>query len=196
MKTNSLSKVFVKVVDITRNKTINPKGEVMKNIAVAALAGMLSVSLLAGSEASYPATWKEFVSVKTPLMKAGGALPGCDADVSSLPKVYQETVATYCAVKEGGPGAVEILVAPEALETYKARNGAFHDGDTLILHLKDLQVLFVTSYKGNKPLYGVYDESGKDVASSEGSGLHPNDCRTCHTGYEAFGVNGQMGSLK
>ncbi len=168
----------------------------MKKVCIAAVAGVLSISLFAGSETPFPASWKTFTKVNTPLMKAGGALPGCDADVSSLPKVYQETVATYCAVKEGGPGAVEILVSPSALETYKARDGKFQDGDTMILHLKELQVLFVTSYKGQKPLYGVYDASGKDVASAEGSGLHPNDCRTCHTGYEAFGVNGQMGSFQ
>ncbi|RUM65007.1 MAG: hypothetical protein DSZ03_03360 [Sulfurimonas sp.] len=168
----------------------------MKKIVIAAVAGICAISVWAGSEAAYPAAWKTFTAVNTPLMEAGGALPGCDADVSSLPKVYQETVATYCAVKEGGPGAVEILVSPSALATYKARNGTFQDGDTLILHLKELQVLFVTSYKDHKPLYGVYDETGKDVASAEGSGLHPNDCRTCHTGYEAFGINGQMGTLK
>ncbi len=168
----------------------------MKKVVIAAMAGVLSMSLFAGSETAFPASWKTFTSVNTPLMKAGGALPGCDADVSTLPKVYQETVATYCAVKDGGPGAVEILVSPSALETYKVRDGKFKDGDTLILHLKELQVLFVTSYQGAKPLYGVYDESGKDVSSAEGSGLHPNDCRTCHTGYEAFGINGQMGSFQ
>ncbi len=168
----------------------------MKLAATLSLTGLLCMSAVAGSEAPYPSEWKTFVSVTTPLMQAGGALPGCDADVSSLPKVYQETVATYCAVKEGGPGAVEILVSPDAIDTYKARDGKFHEGDTLILHLKELQALFVTTYKGGKPLYSVYDESGKDIASAEGSGLHPNDCRTCHTGYEAFGVNGQMGAFK
>ncbi len=168
----------------------------MKKIVAISIVCALSASLFAGSEASFPAKWKEFTSVKTPLMEAGGALPGCDADVSSLPKVYQETVAAYCAVKDGGPGKVEILVSSSALDVYKARDGKFKDGDEMILYLKDLQVLFVTSYKDGKPLYSIYDESGKDVSSVEGSGLHPNDCRTCHTGYEAFGINGQMGAFK
>ena len=168
----------------------------MKKIAIVAGILALAVSSYAASEASFPAKWKEFVSVKTPLMEAGGALPGCDADVSSLPKVYQETVAAYCAVKDGGPGKVAILVAPGALDAYKARAGKFKDGDELILHLKELSVLFVTSYKGGKPLYSIYDESGKDVSGAPGSGLNPTDCRTCHTGYDAFGVNGQMGAFK
>ncbi len=169
----------------------------MKKVLIAAaLVAGFSMSASAESESAFPSSWKTFTSVNTPLMKAGGALPGCDADVSSLPKVYQETVATYCAVKDGGPGAVEILVSPSALATYKARDGKFKDGDTLVLHLKELKVLFVTSYQGGTPQYGVYDESGKDLSSVEGSGLHPNDCRTCHTGYEAFGINGQMGSVE
>ena len=168
----------------------------MKKTVVLASVMALAISSFAASEASFPAKWKEFVSVKTPLMEAGGALPGCDADVSSLPKVYQETVSTYCAVKDGGPGKVEVLVSPTALDTYKKRDGKFKDGDELILHLKDLKVLFVTSYKGGKPVYSVYDESGKDVAGDAGSGLNPADCRTCHTGYDAFGANGQMGAFK
>jgi len=167
-----------------------------KKLLVISVICALSVSAYAASEAAFPAKWKEFISVKTPLMEAGGALPGCDADVSSLPKVYQETVATYCAVKDGGPGAVEILVSSSALDTYKSRTGKFSDGDEMILHLKDLKVLFVTSYKSGKPVYSVYDESGKDVSSAAGSGLNPVDCRTCHTGYDAFGVNGQMGTFK
>ncbi len=167
-----------------------------KLVSAITVISLLSISAFAASEAEFPKNYKEFTSVKTPLMEAGGALPGCDADVSSLPKVYQETVATYCAVKDGGPGKVEVLVSPSALDTYKARSGQFSDGDTLILHLKDLKVLFVTTYKGGKPLYSIYDESGKDVSSSAGSGLNPVDCRTCHTGYDAFGVNGQMGRFK
>ncbi len=168
----------------------------MKKTVVLASVMALAISSFAASEAPFPAKWKEFVSVKTPLMEAGGALPGCDADVSSLPKVYQETVSTYCAVKDGGPGKVEVLVSPTALDTYKKRDGKFKDGDELVLHLKDLKVLFVTSYKGGKPVYSIYDESGKDVSGDVGSGLNPSDCRTCHTGYDAFGANGQMGTFK
>ncbi len=169
----------------------------MKKIAIiASFVTALAVSSYAASEAPFPSKWKEFVSIKTPLMEAGGILPGCDADVSSLPKVYQETVSTYCAVKDGGPGKVEVLVSPGAVDTYKKRDGNFKDGDELVLHLKDLKVLFVTSYKNGKPVYSIYDESGKDVSGDPGSGLNPADCRTCHTGYDAFGANGQMGAAK
>lgn len=155
----------------------------------------LTLSAFAGSEAAYPVHWKSYESVKTPLA-AIGALPDCNADVSSLPAIYQETVATYCAVKPGGPGAVEILVSKSAKEPYAKRNGKFPDGATMILHLKDLKVLFVTTYKGNKPLYSIYTEDGQDAAGKPGSGLNPNDCRKCHTGYGAFCVNGQCATQK
>ena len=153
------------------------------------------VSVFAASESSFPADWKSYESVKTPLAVIG-ALPDCNADVSSLPAIYQETVATYCAVKPGGPGAVSILVSPSAKAAFTKRDGNYPDGANLILHLKDLKVLFITTYKGNKPLYSVYTEDGKDAAGAAGSGLNPNDCRTCHTGYGAFCLNGQCATAK
>ncbi len=156
---------------------------------------VMVTALFAASESSYPTHWKNFASVKTTLATIG-ALPGCDADVSTLPAIYQETVATYCAIKPGGPGAVEILVNAIAKKAYTKRNGKFPDGATMILHLKDLKVLFVTTYKNNKPLYSVYTENGQDAAGDVGSGLNPQDCRKCHTGYSAFCVNGQCASLK
>ncbi|MCF6310358.1 MAG: hypothetical protein L3J19_07830 [Sulfurimonas sp.] len=155
----------------------------------------MTAALFASSESSYPSDWKSFESVNTPLATIG-ALPDCNADVSSLPDIYQETVATYCAVKPGGPGAVEILVNSKAKDSFNKRDGIFPDGAIMILHLKDLKVLFVTTYKGNKPLYSIYTEDGQDAANVEGSGLNPNDCRTCHTGYGAFCLNGQCATLK
>ena len=150
----------------------------------------MTTFVFGASEAAFPADWKSFKTVKTPLATIG-ALPGCDADVSTLPEIYQETVSTYCAVKPGGPGAVEILVGKSAESSFAKRNGHYPDGAELILHLKDLKVLFVTTYKGNKPVYSIYTEGGKDAAGAAGSGLNPNDCRTCHTGYAAFCLNGQ-----
>ena len=155
----------------------------------------LATMLFAKSEGSFPQNWSKFNSVSTPLTHIG-ALPGCDADVSSLPPIYKETVSTYCAVKPGGPGKVAILVNNVAKDSYKKRDGKFKDGSVLILHLKDLKLLFTTEYKGGKPLYGVFTEDGKDVSNKVGSGLNPQDCRTCHTGYEAWCVNGQCGSIK
>ena len=164
----------------------------MKKLAIGVVFGLMATWVFAGSEASFPADFKSYKSASTPLTHIG-ALPGCNADVSSLPKIYQETVATYCNIKPGGPGKVDVLVKPSAVKTYKARNGKFKDGDTLILWLKDLKAIFVTEYKGGKPLYGAYTEDGKDIAGAPGSGLNPNDCRTCHTGYAAFCLNGQCG---
>jgi len=155
----------------------------------------VSVVLFAGSESSYPSDWKNYESVKTPLVTIG-ALPDCNADVSSLPAIYQETVATYCAVKPGGPGAVEVLVNKVGKSAFTKRDGHYPDGATFILHLKDLKVLFVTTYKGNKPFYSIYTEDGQDAANKPGSGLNPRDCRTCHTGYGAFCVNGQCATQK
>ena len=75
-----------------------------------------SSSSFAGGEASYPSDWQSWTSVSSPL--AGlGALPGCDADVSTLPPIYQETVEIYCGVQPQGPGAVEILVKPSELDS-------------------------------------------------------------------------------
>lgn len=154
---------------------------------------LFAVQSFAASEVSFPQDWKGWTSVSTPLTKIG-ALPGCDADVSTLPPIYQQTVAVYCAIKPGGPGAVDVLVKPSALDAYKARNGKFSDGSVMILHLKDLKVLFVTGYKGGEAVYGVFTEDGKDAAAPEG-GLSPKECRNCHTGYSAFCTNGQCGSI-
>lgn len=161
---------------------------IRKILPIIACIGLLN----AASEASFPKNFKNFVKVNTPLTQIG-VIPGCDADVSKLPKIYQETVATYCNVKPGGPGKVEVLVSPSALKTYKKRDGKFKDGDTLVLWLKDIKAIMVTQYKNGKPLYGIFTEDGKDISGPKGSGFHPQDCRTCHSGYEAFCVNGQCG---
>ena len=155
----------------------------------------LAIIAFAGSESSFPSDWKSYKNVTTPLSIIG-ALPDCNADVSSLPQIYQETVATYCAVKPGGPGAVEVLVNSKAKTAFTKRDGKFPDGAGMILHLKDLKLLFITTYKANKPLYSIYTEAGQDAAGAAGSGLNPNDCRTCHTGYGAFCINGQCATKK
>lgn len=147
-----------------------------------------------GSEVAFPKDWSSWTSVATPLTKIG-AIPGCDADVSALPPIYQETVATYCNVKPGGPGKVEILVRPSDMAAYKARNGKFPDGPSMILHLKDMKVLMVTGYKGGQPQYGTFSEDGKDMTAPKG-GLASDTCRTCHSGFTAFCVNGQCGKAQ
>lgn len=145
--------------------------------------------------ANLPADWTKWPAVKTPLMEAGGALPGCDANVSSLPPIYQETVKVYCGVKPGGPGKVAILVRPDAMKAYAARDGKFPDGANLILHLKDMKAIFLTTHKGGAPGYSVHTEDGKDVTSPNGP-LAASTCVTCHTGYQAFCKGGQCGAKK
>jgi hypothetical protein len=144
--------------------------------------------------AELPADWSKWISVKTTLAEIG-ALPGCDANVSSLPPIYQETVKIYCGTRPGGPGKVAILVRPDAMKAYAARNGLFPDGANLILHLKDMKAIFLTSHKGGKPFYSVHTEDGKDVTAPSGP-LAAATCNTCHSGYQAFCKGGQCGTKK
>lgn len=142
-----------------------------------------------------PADWAAWTSVTTPLTKVG-ALPGCDADVSALPPIYQETVATYCSVKPGGPGKVAVLIKPTVVELYKKRQGGYPDGVNLLLHLKDMQVFFATYYRNGAPGYAVYTEAGEPAKVPSGHVLHADTCMTCHTGYGAYCVAGQCGSAQ
>ena len=170
------------------------QGDTMKKLVLAFF--MLSGLVYGASEASFPKDFAGYKSIDTLLSKDVGALPGCDANVSAFPPIYRETVATYCAVKPGGPGKVSVKVKPSAVGSFKARGKNHKDGEVFILHLEDLKLLFVTEYEGNKPLYGIWTEGGVDAAGAAGSGLNPNDCRTCHTGYAAFCLNGQCGTAK
>lgn len=163
----------------------------MKRLIQAVL--LLSVSALTQA-ATLPADWAKWHSVSTPLT-AIGALPDCKANVSSLPPIYQETVKIYCGVRAGGPGKVGILVRPEAMKAFSARDGKFPEGANMILHLKDMKALFVTTYVGGKPTYNVFTEDGKDATAASGP-LSAAVCNTCHTGYQAFCKNGQCGSKK
>ncbi|HET8707494.1 MAG TPA: hypothetical protein VFM46_14410 [Pseudomonadales bacterium] len=156
------------------------------------IAATFLLCVSAAQAADFPADWQKWNSVSTPLTQIG-ALPDCKADVSTLPAIYQKTVETYCAIRPEGPGKVEVLVNPAALNPYNARDGKFQDGNNLILHLKDLKVLFVTAHKGGQPSYAVFTEDGKDVTGSAPS-LTAETCSSCHTGYHAFCVNGQCGT--
>lgn len=148
---------------------------------------------LAGSDVAFPAGWEKWIAVNTPLTEIG-VLPGCDADISKLPPIYQETVATYCSIRPGGPGKVRVLVNPDVLEVYEKRNGRFPDGSSIVLHLEDMKVLFVLGHKGGEARYGVFTETGKDIAAPDGP-LAMETCINCHTGYKAFCVKGQCGRL-
>lgn len=163
----------------------------MKKLILAIL--LLFLAPLAQA-ASLPGDWAKWNSVSTPLT-AIGALPDCNADVAKLPPIYQETVKTYCSVRPGGPGKVAILVRPEAMKAFSARDGKFPDGANMILHLKDMKALFVTTYVGGKPTYNVFTEDGKDATAPSGP-LAAATCVTCHTGYQSFCKNGQCGSKK
>ncbi len=169
------------------------KRVVMITLVVGLFLAVSAYHGLAGSQVPFPEGWEKWTPVKTPLAKIG-ALPGCDADVSNLPPIYQETVATYCGVKPGGPGKVEVLVNPGALKAYKARNGGFPEGPNMVLHLKDMKVLFVIGHRNGKALYGVFTEDGKDITAAQGP-LSQTTCINCHTGYRAFCVKGQCGKI-
>ena len=65
----------------------------------------------------------------------------------------------------------------------------------MILHLKELGLLFVTGHAGGEAKYAVYKEDGTDLTDPDpDSILGVNTCRNCHSGYEAFCVNGQCGA--
>lgn len=170
----------------------------MKKVINIVTVGLLSLFVIhsahAAGETPFPADWKSWESVTTTLTTIG-ALPGCDADVSTFPPIYQETVETYCAVRPEGPGAVAVLVKPDAMASYKARDGKLVEGSNMILHLKDLKLLFVTGHKNGAPAYAVFKEDGTDATGADGI-LSANTCRVCHTGYGAFCNNGQCGSMK
>jgi hypothetical protein len=154
----------------------------------------LATTAFAGSATPFPADWKSWTSMNTTLTGIG-ALPDCSADVSKLPPIYQKTVETYCSVKPGGPGKVSVLVKPSVGGDYASRSGKFADGSNMILHLKDMKVLFVTGHKGGKDVYGVFTEDGKDITAASG-GLAAETCATCHSGYQAFCKGGQCGTKK
>ncbi|MEG3639093.1 hypothetical protein [Magnetococcus sp. PR-3] len=160
-------------------------------LLVAGLVWLVSSSAWA---APFPADWASWHQATTPLTQIG-ALPGCEADVSAFPPIYQETVATYCNVKPGGPGKVGILISPTAMDAFKSRQGGFKDGPQMILHLQDLKVLFLTYYQNGQAEYAVFTEDGKDITAASGP-LSAETCKVCHTGYEAFCVHGQCGQAK
>jgi hypothetical protein len=154
----------------------------------------LATSVFAGSATPFPADWKSWTSMNTTLTGIG-ALPDCSADVSKLPPIYQKTVETYCSVKPGGPGKVGVLVKPSIGGDYAARSGKFADGSNMILHLKDMKVLFVTGHINGAAVYGAFTEDGKDITAATGP-LAAETCTTCHTGYQAFCKSGQCGTKK
>ena len=142
--------------------------------------------------ATLPDNWREWTAVQTPLAKIG-ALPGCDADVSSLPGIYQRTVGLYCGVRPEGPGTVRVLVSDLALPAYHFRNGDFPNGAQTALHLSDLGVLMVTTYENGAPVYQVFKEDGEEITADDGP-LSAEVCAQCHI--DASCVNGQCGALE
>lgn len=160
---------------------------------------LLSVGILctnSNSEAAdsvFPGDWAKWTSVSTTLTKIG-ALPDCNADVHTLPPIYQETISTFCNVRTGGPGKVAVLINPASVTAYQTRKGKFADGNNLILHLIDMKVLFVTSHKNGEPSYAVFTEDGKNISAPSGP-LSPTTCSACHSGYTAFCVAGQCGKI-
>jgi hypothetical protein len=158
------------------------------NIGLSAVAAATFIN--AANEGAFPSDWNSFQKIGTTLTKVGGSLPGCDADVSGLPPIYQETISTYCAIKDGGPGKVSTLSKlPRNFE-----KGIHTAEDVNILHLEDLKVLFVTTYVNGDPEYSTWGEDGTDMSELGAPGLAPNDCRMCHTGYEAYSNHGQVGA--
>lgn len=139
-----------------------------------------------------PDGWRDWTAVDTTLGRIG-ALPGCDADVSSLPSIYQRTVGLYCGVRPEGPGRVRVLVSDAALPAYHFRNGDFPDGAQTALHLSDLGILMVTTYADGTPVYQVFKEDAEEITTDEGP-LSAGVCAECHT--DASCIKGQCGAIE
>ena len=66
----------------------------MKRLVLITLGWLaLAASAFAGANTPFPADWKSWAPMNTTLTGIG-ALPGCEADVSKLPPIYQKTVET------------------------------------------------------------------------------------------------------
>lgn len=164
----------------------------MSRIASLALSPLLLVAAAAVSAGSLPDDWREWRAVDTPLARIG-ALPGCDADVSSLPSIYQRTVYLYCDVRPEGPGEVRVLVSDSALPAYHFRNRNFPDGAQAALHLSDLGMLMVTTWEEGTPVYQVFTEDGEEITADDGP-LSAGACAECHT--DPSCVAGQCGRIE
>jgi hypothetical protein len=163
----------------------------MSRLATIVLSLFLLCSAVAVPAGTLPDNWRSWTAVETPLGKIG-ALPGCDANVSALPSIYQRTVYLYCNVRPEGPGKVRVLVSGAALPAYHFRNGRFPDGAQTALHLSDLGVLMVTTYEDGSPVYQVFNEDGEEITADEGP-LSAAACASCHA--DPSCVNGQCGKL-
>jgi hypothetical protein len=164
----------------------------MSRVTTTAMA--LSILCIASSAqaAKLPDDWRDWTAVETPLAKIG-ALPGCDANVSSLPGIYQRTVGLYCGVRPEGPGKVRVLVSDAALPAYHFRNGAFPDGAQAALHLSDLGLLMVTTWEDGTPVYQVFKEDGEEITAEDGL-LSAGVCAECHT--DPSCINFQCGAIE
>lgn len=164
----------------------------MSRIATLALSLVMLFAAAAVSAGSLPDDWRDWTAVDTPLARIG-ALPGCDADVSSLPPVYQRTVYLYCNVRPEGPGKVRVLVSDSALPAYHFRNGNFPHGAQAALHLSDLGMLMVTTWEEGTPVYQVFKEDGEEITADDGP-LSAGVCAECHT--DPSCVAGQCGQIE
>jgi len=163
----------------------------MSRIARSVLLAFLLCAAAAVPAGTLPDDWRNWTAVETPLAKIG-VLPGCDANVSALPGIYQRTVYLYCNVRPEGPGKVRVLVSDAALPAYHFRNGRFPDGAQMALHLSDLGVLMVTTYEDGAPVYQVFKEDGEEITADAGP-LSAQACASCHA--DASCVNGQCGKI-
>lgn len=148
-------------------------------LTVSALFGavMLATAAHAGSDASFPEGWENWLVVKE------GAIPDNQTALpADLPAIVRETVKTYNWINDGKGSPYRIRVNPAVMDAY-AKRGPYDTHSSAVLELTSAKALLVTEHMGGQPLYGAFSVDGKDIAEAHPS-LAPQVCTTCHTGFE------------
>ncbi len=136
--------------------------------------------MFAESDASFPEGWQSWQ-----ILKSGAIPPNSQAIPENLPPIVAETFKTYNWVNNGTGLQYEVLFQPNKKNQYPE----YTDGGTAVLHLIDIEALFVTEHFLGEPIYGVYNYDGEDISNAHPS-LDTQRCIACHTGYGESCVNG------
>lgn len=138
---------------------------------------LLTSLALAGSQARFPANWKQWDLVRSiTIPSAETALP------ASLSPLFQETIRRYNWVNFGQAVDLDIYINPAVMTQFVA-GGPYPDGLTAVGVFRGVNIVFVTEHKNGKAQFGTYDESGRDITNNHSS-FSATICSTCHYTYQ------------